>query len=296
MRNTIIEKVTEVHHWNDTLFSFKTTRGSSFTFENGQFVMIGLEVDGKPLLRAYSIASANYEEELEFFSIKVSHGALTSRLQKIKVGDELTLTNRATGTLVPGYLKPGKHLYLLSSGTGLAPFMSIIKDPFIYDAFDKIILVHSVRQQSELAYKNEIENDLPNNPYFGEQVSEKLIYYPIVTREDFSHISVNRDRVDNDRVKKDIVSKENSIQNSENTVDKQHKQSHQTRITELLASNRLVDDLGMPALNINDDRFMICGNNDMLQDLMDILNNMGFSKATSRTQGEYVIEQAFIEK
>lgn len=279
MRNTITEKVTKVHHWNDTLFSFKITRGSSFTFENGQFVMIGLEVDGKPLLRAYSIASANYEEELEFFSIKVPHGALTSRLQKIKVGDELTLTTRATGTLVPGYLKPGKHLYLLSSGTGLAPFMSIIKDPFIYDAFDKIILVHSVRLQSELAYKDEIENDLPNNPYFGEEVRQKLIYYPIVTREDFSHLSVNKSTDKNLKLE-----------------DEQNQQSHQTRITELLKSDRLVNQLGMPELNTSDDRFMICGNNDMLQELMQILNDRGFSKATSRTQGEYVIEQAFIEK
>lgn len=286
MRNTITERVTKVHHWNDTLFSFKTTRGSSFTFENGQFVMIGLEVDGKPLLRAYSIASANYEEELEFFSIKVANGALTSRLQKIQVGDELTLTTRATGTLVPGYLKPGKRLYLLSSGTGLAPFMSIVKDPFIYDAFDKIILVHSVRRQSELAYKDEIQNDLPSNPYFGDEVSEKLIYYPIVTREAFSHFSIN----------KDSANKQGVAEINGNTADKSQKESHQTRITELLKSNRLVNDLGMPALNINDDRFMICGNNDMLQDLMDILNDMGFSKATSRTQGEYVIEQAFIEK
>lgn len=269
MRNTITETVTKVHHWNDTLFSFKTTRGSSFTFENGQFVMIGLQVEGRPLLRAYSIASANYEEELEFFSIKVPDGALTSRLQKIQPGDELTLTTKATGTLVSGYLKPGKHLYLLSSGTGLAPFMSIIKDPFIYDAFDKVILVHSVRYVSELAYKDEIENELPQNEYFGEEVRNKLLYYPTVTREDFEYQSAG-----------------------EATNDK----SHHTRITTLLTEGQLTKDLGMPDINVQDDRFMICGNNDMLQDLMHILDARGFSKANSRSQGEYVIEQAFIEK
>jgi ferredoxin--NADP+ reductase len=269
MRNTITETVTKVHHWNDTLFSFKTTRASSFTFENGQFVMIGLEVDGRPLLRAYSIASANYEEELEFFSIKVPDGALTSRLQKIQPGDALTLTVKATGTLVPGYLKPGKHLYLLASGTGLAPFMSIIKDPFIYDAYEKVVLVHSVRYVSELAYKDEIEKILPNNEYFGDQVRDKLVYYPTVTREAFEYQSASE--VANDK-------------------------SHHTRITELLAQGQLSQDVGLPDINIEDDRFMICGNNDMLQDLMDILNERGFSKANSRSLGEYVIEQAFIEK
>jgi ferredoxin--NADP+ reductase len=269
MRNTIIETVTKVHHWNDTLFSFKTTRGSSFTFENGQFVMIGLEVDGRPLLRAYSIASANYEEELEFLSIKVADGALTSRLQKIQPGDEVILTTRATGTLVPGYLTPGKHLYLLASGTGLAPFMSIIKDPFIYDAFEKIILVHSVRYVSELAYKDEIENELPENEYFGEEVKKKLLYYPTVTREDFFYQSAD---------------------------EQKNESSHHSRITTLLVSGQLTDDLDLPEIDPDVDRFMMCGNNDMLQDLMSILDEHGFSRANSRSLGEYVIEQAFIEK
>nr|WP_136249572.1 ferredoxin--NADP reductase [Ningiella ruwaisensis] len=269
MRSTINEVVTDVHHWNDTLFSFKTTRSNSFTFENGQFVMIGLEIDGKPLLRAYSIASANYEEELEFFSIKVPDGALTSLLQKIQKGDEVVLTTRATGTLVPGYLTPGKHLYLLSSGTGLAPFMSIIKDPFIYDKFEKVILVHSVRYTSELAYKDYIEHILPENEYFGEEVKQKLLYYPTVTRENFSYQSLN---------------------------EKENPNSHHKRITDLLVTGQLTQDLQMPDINTKDDRFMICGNNDMLQDLMTILNERGFCKATSRSQGEYVIEQAFIDK
>ncbi|WP_394223176.1 ferredoxin--NADP reductase [Alteromonas gracilis] len=262
MRNLINATVTHVHHWNDTLFSFKTTRESSLRFENGQFVMIGLEVDGRPLMRAYSIASPNYDEELEFFSIKVPNGALTSRLQNIKPGDEIMLNVRPTGTLVPGYLLPGKHLYLLSTGTGLAPFMSIIKDPFIYESFEKIILVHGTRWRSELAYQHEIETLLPENPYFGEDVREKLIYYPTVTRESY---------------------KRNGV-------------VHEGRITSLIESGKLLSDINMPDLSIENDRFMLCGNDNMLQDLMAMLNNKGFSKANSRRMGHYVIEQAFIEK
>lgn len=262
MRNTINAIVTDVHHWNDTLFSFKTTRESSFRFENGQFVMIGLEVAGRPLMRAYSIASPNYDEELEFFSIKVPDGALTSRLQNIKAGDQIMLTVRPAGTLVPGYLIPGKHLYLLSTGTGLAPFMSIIRDPFIYESFEKIILVHGTRWRSELAYQHEIEHVLPANPYFGAEVREKLIYYPTVTREAYVRNGV----------------------------------PHQGRITDLLDSGKLLADIGMPALTPEHDRFMLCGNDAMLQQLMAMLDQRGFAKANSRTMGHYVIEQAFIEK
>ena len=262
MRNIVSATVTAVHHWNDTLFSFKTTREPSFRFESGQFVMIGLEVDGRPLMRAYSIASPHYDEELEFFSIKVPNGALTSRLQNINVGDPVMLTVRPAGTLVPGYLIPGKHLYLLSTGTGLAPFMSIIRDPFIYDSFDKIILVHGTRWRSELAYQHEIEQVLPDNPYFGEEVRAKLIYYPTVTREDYIRNGV----------------------------------PHQGRITDLLDSGTLLTDIGMPALNPAHDRFMLCGNDAMLQQLMGMLDQRGFVKANSRTMGHYVIEQAFIEK
>jgi len=269
MRNTVIEQVTDVHHWNETLFSFKTTRQKSFTFENGQFVMIGIEVAGKPLMRAYSIASANYEDELEFFSIKVADGALTSRLQKIQTGDELILTTRPAGTLVPGYLIPGKNLYLLSTGTGLAPFMSIIRDPNMYEQFDKIILVHGVRIASELTYQQEIEHTLPNNPYFGDLITQQLLYYPTVTRESYKY-------------------------NSLKTFD--GLRPHQGRITDLLQGNQLSEHLGLDNINPQHDRFMICGNDGMLQDLMTILDEKGFSKGTSRTQGHYVIEQAFIEK
>ena len=184
MSNLIRETVTSVHHWNDTLFSFTTTRNQGLRFKNGHFTMIGLEVEDKPLLRAYSIASANYEEEMEFFSIKVQDGPLTKHLQKLAVGDEILVGTKPVGTLITDSLLPGKNLYLLSTGTGLAPFMSIIKDLDVYEQYDKVILTHGVRYVSELAYQDRIENELPNNEYFGDIVREKLIYYPTVTRED----------------------------------------------------------------------------------------------------------------
>ena len=170
------ERVTSVHHWNDTLFSFKTTRDPALRFHNGHFVMIGLEVNGKPLMRAYSIASANYEEHLEFLSIKVQDGPLTSRLQHLKEGDPILVSRKPVGTLVVDDLLPGKNLYLFATGTGLAPFMSIIKDPDVYERFEKVVLVHGVRFVSELAYANYIGEELPNNEYFGEIVRDKLIY------------------------------------------------------------------------------------------------------------------------
>ena len=171
MSNLNIETVTSVQHWNDTLFSFKTSRDPGFRFKNGYFTMIGLEQDtGRPLLRAYSIASANYEEELEFFSIKVPDGPLTSKLQSIKIGDELLVNSKATGTLVQDSLLPGKNLYLISTGTGLAPFLSIIRDPEIYEQFDRVILTHGVRHVSELAYRDMIEQELHEHEYFGEVI------------------------------------------------------------------------------------------------------------------------------
>ena len=185
------EKVLSVRHWTDTLFSFTATRNSGFRFQNGQFAMIGLEVDGRPLLRAYSMASANHEEELEFFSIKVADGPLTSRLQKIKEGDTILVGRKATGTLITDNLIPGKRLLLLSTGTGLAPFASLIKDPDVYDRFESIVLVHGCRQVSELAYGEELVAKLRDDELFGPLLAEKLVYYPTVTREPFR----NRGRI-----------------------------------------------------------------------------------------------------
>ena len=251
------EEVISVHHWNDTLFSFKTTRDPGFRFKNGHFTMIGLEHEGRPLMRAYSIASANYEDELEFFSIKVQDGPLTSKLQKIQVGDKILISKKPTGTLINDHLLPGKNLYLVSTGTGLAPFMSIIKDPEIYDAYDKVILTHGVRYVSELAYSDLILNELPNNEFFGEMIAEKLLYYPTVTREPFRNSG---------------------------------------RLTDLMVSGKLTDDLGLPALNPETDRFMLCGSPSMLKDTCAILDGLGFSEARHGNAGHYVIERAFVEK
>jgi len=180
-----VETVQSVHHWNDTLFSFKTSRSDSLRFKSGQFVMIGLEIEGKPLMRAYSVVSANYEDHLEFYSIKVPDGPLTSHLQHLKIGDQLLVSKKPTGSLILDHLKPGKNLYLLSTGTGLAPFMSVIRDPEFYDHFEKIILTHGVRWVSELGYKDYIDQGLPSHEYLGEMVQNQLIYYPTVTREEF---------------------------------------------------------------------------------------------------------------
>ena len=249
------EEVLSVHHWNDTLFSFTTTRDPGFRFENGQFIMIGLEVGGKPLMRAYSIASANYEEHMEFFSIKVQDGPLTSILQKIKPGDKILASKKPTGTLLVDNLKRGKHLYLLATGTGLAPFMSVIKDPEVYERFDKVILTHGVREVSELAYQS-IINELPENEFFGEMVKGNLLYYPTVTREEF------------------------------------HTRG---RLTEALISGELASRVGLPEINVADDRFMLCGSPSMLKDFCVILDDMGFKETIRSDIGEYVIERAFVE-
>jgi ferredoxin--NADP+ reductase len=185
------EKVLSVRHWTDTLFSFTATRDTGFRFQNGQFAMIGLEIDGRPLMRAYSMASANHEDELEFFSIKVADGPLTSRLQKIRQGDIILVGRKATGTLIADNLIPGRRLLLLSTGTGLAPFASLIKDPDVYDKFESIVLVHGCRQVSELAYGEELVAKLHDDEIFGPLLAEKLIYYPTVTREPFR----NRGRI-----------------------------------------------------------------------------------------------------
>ena len=258
MTTIATERVLSVHHWNDTLFSFKTTRDRSLRFRNGHFVMIGLEVEGRPLMRAYSIASANYEEHLEFFSIKVQDGPLTSRLQHLKVGDPILVSRKPTGTLVLDDLLPGKNLYLLGTGTGLAPFLSIIKDPEAYARFEKIVLVHGVRQVSELAYSDFISRELPLNEFFGEEVREKLIYYPTVTREPFRN---------------------------------------RGRLTDLIGSGKLFEDIGLPPLDVQTDRVMVCGSPSMLQDTCALLDARGFMVSPRVGEpGHYVIERAFVER
>ena len=251
------QTITEVHHWNDTLFSFKSTRSKSLKFENGHFVMLGLMVNEKPLMRAYSIASANYADELEFFSIKVPDGPLTSRLQNIKVGDELLVSTKPTGTLVMDHLLPGRNLYLLATGTGLAPFLSIVQDPEVYERYERVILVHGVRLKSELAYSELLTKGLHDNEYFGEQVKAKFTYYPTVTREPFTNNG---------------------------------------RITDLMTSGKLFLDLGIPKPNTSDDRFMLCGSPSMLKELCQILDDRGFSESRHGNQSHYVIERAFVEQ
>ncbi len=250
------EHVLSVHHWTDKLFSFTTTRSNSLRFKNGHFIMIGLEVDGRPLMRAYSIVSANYEENLEFFSIKVPDGPLTSKLQHLKVGDPILMSSKPTGTLILDNLLPGKHLYLLGTGTGLAPFMSIIKDPETYEQYEKVVLVHGVRNVNELAYDDLISKQLPENEFFGEQVKEQLLYYPTVTREPFRN---------------------------------------QGRITDLIESGKLFTDLGLPGLDMANDRFMLCGSPQMLKDTCSILEANGLTEARHGDAGHYVIERAFVE-
>jgi ferredoxin--NADP+ reductase len=252
------QKVLSVTHWNESLFSFTTTRDESFRFENGQFVMIGLQQNEKPLLRAYSIASPNYEEHLEFFSIKVPNGPLTSLLQHIKVGDSILVGRKPTGTLLLADLKPGKNLFLLSTGTGLAPFISLIQDPETYEKFEKVILVHGVRKVDDLAYREFITEVLPNHEFLGEEVRNKLIYYPTVTREAFAN---------------------------------------QGRLTDLLDNGKLLSDIGLPPLNPATDRAMLCGSPAMLDDTCAILDKAGLSVSPRiGIAGDYVIERAFVEK
>jgi ferredoxin--NADP+ reductase len=253
----IEEKVLSVHHWTDRLFTFTTTRDPALRFSNGHFTMIGLRVDGKPLLRAYSIVSANYEEYLEFLSIKVQNGPLTSRLQHVKVGDTIIVGRKPTGTLLIDYTLPGKRLYLVGTGTGLAPFMSIIRDPETYEKFEKVILVHGVREVRELAYNDLITRELPRHELLGDMIARQLLYYPTVTREDFRH---------------------------------------RGRVTDLIASNKLTDDLGLPPVNPAEDRVMLCGSPLMLADLKKILEDRGFKEGNTSTPGDFVVERAFVEK
>ena len=255
MSNVNQQTVLTVHHWTDTLFSFTCTRDTSFRFDNGQFTLVGLDVGGKPLLRAYSMASANYEENLEFLSIKVPDGPLTSRLQHLKPGDQVYIGKKPTGTLVADNLLPGNTLWLLSTGTGLAPFMSVIKDPDIYERFDKVVLTHTCRFVGELAYRQYITGSLPQHEHIGELIRDKLIYYPSVTREEFET---------------------------------------QGRITELISTGKLFADLGLPRFTPERDRMMLCGSTHMLKDTCALLDGMGLVEGSNSAPGHYVIEKAFV--
>jgi ferredoxin/flavodoxin---NADP+ reductase len=257
MSNFNQESVTSVHHWTDNLFSFTTTRDPSFRFRNGEFTMIGLKVGEKPLLRAYSVASANYEDQLEFFSIKVQDGPLTSKLQHLKVGDPIIVSRKATGTLVIDNLESGRNLYLVGTGTGLAPFLSVIKDPETYDRFEKVVLLHGCRRVKELAYGEMITDKLPKDELIGDYIRNQLIYYPTVTRDPFRN---------------------------------------RGRITDLITSGKLFEDIGLPAIEPEHDRVMICGSPSLVADTRVLLNERGFVEGNHGEPAQYVVEKAFAER
>lgn len=251
------ETITEVRHWTDKLFSFRTTREKGFRFSSGQFAMIGLEINGRPLMRAYSMASAPYDDFLEFYSIKVPDGPLTSNLQHVRVGDTLLVSRKPVGTLVISSLKPGRCLYLLSTGTGLAPFASIIKDPEAYENFETVVLVHGCRNVGELEYGTQRVVALREDEFLGEMASEQLRYYATVTREPFWH---------------------------------------QGRVTDLIENGKLFEDLGLPPIDPEHDRAMICGSPGMLADTKALLEKRGFTEGNANTPGAYVYERAFVER
>jgi ferredoxin/flavodoxin---NADP+ reductase len=252
-----VERVLSVRHWTDRLFSFTLTRDPAFRFRSGQFTMIGLQVDGKPLLRAYSMVSAAWEETLEFLSIKVPDGPLTSRLQHLERGDSVLVGRKPTGTLLLDNLREGRNLFLLGTGTGLAPYLSLVKDPETYERFERVVVVHGCRWARELAYGDFLANGLPNDEFVGEYARRQLIYYPTVTREPFRN---------------------------------------RGRISLSLTSGKLTDDLGLPAIDAKTDRFMLCGSPAMLTDLRSILETRGFEEGNHGAPGDFVIEKAFVEK
>ncbi len=252
-----VETVTWVQHWTESLFSFRTTRDPAFRFSSGQFVMVGLmREDGKPLVRAYSIASPSWHEELEFYSIKVPDGPLTSRLQNIKVGDQVLIGRKPTGTLVLDGLKPGKRLYMLGTGTGLAPWLSLARDPEVYDRFDDVIVTHTVRAVADLNYADLLGHELAEDEILGELIGPKLKYYPTVTREPFKT---------------------------------------QGRITNLIASGQMFRDLDLPPFDPAADRIMLCGGPSVLADLKQQLLALGYVEGSLASPGDFVLERAFVE-
>jgi ferredoxin--NADP+ reductase len=252
-----VEEVHWVQHWNEHLFSFAITRPPSFRFRSGEFVMIGLPTETRPLLRAYSIASASYADELEFLSIKVPDGPLTSRLCRIEASQQIYLGRKPTGTLVADALNPGSRLFLLSTGTGLAPFLSLVRDPDIYDRFGQIILVHSVRRVADLAWRETLESQLAGDPLVQDQALLQFHYHPTVTREPFRSTG---------------------------------------RIGTLIDSGALFEGVSGPArLDPATDRVMLCGSMDMIRDFAARLDGMGFAEGSNAKPGDYVIERAFVD-
>lgn len=252
------ETVLSVHHYTDRLFKFKMTRPTSFRFRSGEFIMIGLpkeEDQRKPLLRAYSVASPNWDEELEFYSIKVPDGPLTSRLQKIKEGDTVLLGRKPVGTLVLDALKPGKRLYMFSTGTGFAPFASLVRDPEVYEKFDEVIVTHTCRDVAELQYSQEIVETFLNDPDIGELGAGKLRLLTTCTREDYP-------------VK--------------------------GRITTLIETGELFERMGVPPLDPEVDRAMICGSIEMTKDLKEMMEARGLTEGANSAPADFVIERAFV--
>lgn len=249
-------RVTSVTHWTDRLFSFRVERPRSLRFRSGEFVMIGLLGEtGKPLLRAYSIASPAWDEELEFYSIKVPDGPLTSRLQHIKVGDDIILRPKPVGTLVHDALLPGKRLWFLATGTGLAPFASLMREPETYEKYDQIIMMHTCREVAELEYGRQLVESLKDDPLIGELVGDKLLYYPTTTREPFARMG---------------------------------------RVTDNLSSGKVFADLGLPAMNRDEDRAMVCGSLAFNVDVKKILEGFGLSEGANSDPQQFVVEKAFV--
>jgi ferredoxin/flavodoxin---NADP+ reductase len=250
------QTVTAVTHWTDRLFSFRVTRPQSLRFRSGEFVMIGLMGDnGKPLLRAYSIASPAWDDELEFYSIKVPDGPLTSKLQHIQPGDEIILRPKPVGTLVHDALLPGKRLWLLATGTGLAPFASLMREPETYEKYDQVIMMHTCREVAELEYGRQLVESLKDDPLIGEMVGDKLIYYPTTTREPFARMG---------------------------------------RVTDNLASGKVFADLNLPAMNPTEDRAMVCGSLAFNVDVKAILEGFGLTEGANSDPRQFVVEKAFV--
>jgi ferredoxin--NADP+ reductase len=250
------ERVLAVRHWTDSQFTFTTTRDPGFRFANGQFVMLGLNLNDRPMLRAYSIASANHEDHLEFLSIKVPNGPLTSRLQHLREGDQILISRKPTGTLLLDDLRPGRRLYLLSTGTGAAPFLSLIRDPEVYERFDRVVFVHGVRWIRETAIVADRIAGLHRHEILGQMIRTQLEYYPTVTREPY----VTRGR-----------------------------------LTAIFRAGTVFRDLGLPPWDPLEDRVMVCGSPAMLADTRELLDARGFVMSPGIGQpGDYVIERAFV--